>query len=162
MNAADISLTPSELAYAAWVGVSRNVEALRDQRQQTYGSTGDNAWTLHIEGAAGEMAAAKALDLFWNAPIGTYRRGGDIGAVQVRTRSQHSYELIVRPDDRPDDVFVLVTGRAPRYRVPGWITGREAMQPEWLHEHGDRPAAYFVPHAALHPLSTMTHDRAAA
>jgi hypothetical protein len=156
VTAIDAIINPVELAFAAYVGVSRNIQALRECKGDRLDTDISNAWTLHIEGAAGEMAAAKALGLYWDAPVGTYKHGGDIGALQVRTRSRHSYELIVRDGDRSEDIFVLVTGRAPRFRVHGWIAGGDAKRPEWLREYGGRPAAYFVPHDALQPLTALS------
>lgn len=149
----EVQLSAAELFLAACVGVQRHIQALREGRADRHGANADAGWSLHIEGAAGEMAFAKVAGLYWQAPVGTFRRGGDVGDVQVRTRSTHTYELIVRESDRPDDVFVLVTGRSPTFRVHGWIRARDAQRPEWLAGHGGRPPAYFVPQSALVPLN---------
>lgn len=151
----EVVLTPAELHLAAMVGAARQIQALRERRPDRHGADPAEGWMLHIEGAAGEMAAARALDRYWAAPIGTYRLGGDVGEVQVRTRARHEYGLIVRADDRNSDAFVLVTGRAPRFRVHGWMSGSEAKQERWLREHGGRPPAYFVPREALHELADL-------
>jgi hypothetical protein len=98
------------------------------------------------------MAYAKARQRYWGAPVNTYKEGGDVGDVQIRTRSRHSYELIVRKDDRDEDFFVLVTGRIPNFRVWGWIQAKHAKRPEWSQTHGNREAAFFVPHTALTPF----------
>lgn len=124
---------------------------MRDQRPDRHGYKGAG-WSEHIEGACGEAAVAKVLNRFWNGSVDTFATGGDVGDIQVRTRSSHDYELLVRPDDRDSDVFILVTGRAPTFRVIGYIWGRDAKRPEWLQTHGSRPAAYFVPHAFLTPI----------
>ncbi len=42
------------------VGALRQIESIRLRLQDQYGADPDNAWSIHIEGAAGEMAAAKA------------------------------------------------------------------------------------------------------
>jgi len=77
-----------------------------------------------VEGAAVEMAAAKALEHYWVPSVDTFKTGSDIGtSIQVRTRSRHSYDLIVRPDDRDEDHLVLVTGIAPRFHVRATILG---------------------------------------
>jgi hypothetical protein len=101
------------------------------------------------------MAAAKAMDRYWNGSVDTFQNGGDVGRLQVRTRRKQSYELIVRPHDRDADVFVLVVGVAPVFDVRGWMMGRDAKQPEWLMDHGGRPPAYFVPSDALHPIGEL-------
>ena len=114
----------------------------------------DRAWQIHIEGACGELAASKALGVQWPGSVDTFKSGDDVpGGWQIRTRSRMDYELIVRPDDPDDALFLLVLGVAPHYVVKGWITGREAKRKEWSRSYGDRPAAYFVPHDALTPLA---------
>jgi hypothetical protein len=146
-----------EVEMAAIVGVRRRVEAeFREGRRDLYAAPNEvepsSNWRTHIEGAIGELAFAKALGRYWNGSINTYRRGGDVGAVQVRTRSRHSYELNVRTHDRDEDYFVLLTGQAPRLCLRGWIRGADAKRSEWLKDHGGHGAAYFVPQAALHPF----------
>jgi|SRR6185312_15705097 len=157
----DVTLEWYELLAAATVGLHRQLSALRDARPDRHGYSGEDSWGVHIEGAAGEAAFAKCMDRYWGGPIDSFKVGGDVGAIQVRTRSRHSYELIVRPDDRDSDTFVLVTGRAPTFRVVGYISGADAKRPEFLRTHGDRPAAYFVPHSALTSLANSLRRHAA-
>jgi len=149
-----VTLAWYELYMAATVGVKRQLEALKDARPDRHGYEG-NGWNVHVEGAAGELAAAKALDRFWSGSINTFKSDGDVGAIQIRTRSKAYYELIVRSDDADNDRFVLVTGTAPHYNVVGWITGRDAKRDEWLQTYGNRPAAYFVPQRELHDLEAL-------
>lgn len=151
-----VALSWAELNQAALVGVRRQVQAIREGRKLTHGADGDHAWTYHIEGAAGEMAVAKVLGRYWSASVGTFKGDGDVGPVEVRTRSRHTYDLIVRGDDRDDAVFVLATGRAPNFVVRGWIRGGDAKQPAYLLDPGNRDApAWFVPHDQLHPIDTL-------
>lgn len=154
-----VTLDWSELELAAAVGLRRQISSMRDQREDKHGFSGPG-WTIHIEGACGELAVAKALGRYWNGSVDNFR-GPDIpdqevraafGRIQIRTRSNAYYDLIVRPDDADQDVFILVTGRAPEFEVHGWIRGREAKQEMWLRTYGDRPPAYFVPQAALRRL----------
>lgn len=149
--AVQVTLTPTESRAAILTGAERQIDALARGLRDRAG-TGDDTWTLHIEGAAGEMAAAKALGRYWQMPVATFKHGGDVGDLQIRTRSHHSFELIVRDDDRDTDVFLLVTGRIPRFQVHGWIRGGDAKRAEWRKQHGEREAAYFVPQNELRPL----------
>lgn len=144
----EVTLTWFEAARAAEVGVQRQIQALARNLPDAFGYEGDG-WAAHIEGAAGEMALAKAMNWYWGGTVNTFKHGGDVGNVQVRTRTRDHYELIVRDNDRDDDVFYLVTGTVPTFRVVGWILGKDAKRPEFSHMHGGRPAAYFVPHNAL-------------
>lgn len=152
----EVWLTPSEAHYAAMIGVARHIEALRANRPDRYGADEHDGWSLHIEGAAGELAAAKYLGVYWSAPVNTYSTGGDVGDLQVRTRSRHDYDLIIREKDRDEDRFILVTGKTPHFRLRGWLTGAEAKTPQYLKEYGGRSPAWFVPASALHPIEDLS------
>lgn len=144
-----VTLSESELMLGAQIGVQRQIEALLAGRPDRHGFNGADGWSVHVEGACGELAVAKVLDRYWAGTLNTFKSGGDVGALQVRTRSKAHYDLLIRSDDRDEDLFILVTGRAPTYTVVGYIRGAEGKKPEYLQTHGNRPAAYFVPQAAL-------------
>lgn len=149
---ATVTLTWFEVLHASMVGIRRQIEALKKNLPDAHGFNGDESWTVHIEGACGEMALAKHRNLYWNASVNTFKKGADVLLLHVRTRSKPEYELIVRRDDPDQDVFVLVTGRCPTYKIHGWIHGKEAKKTEWLKEHGGRPPAFFVPQSKLRPF----------
>jgi hypothetical protein len=136
-----------EVSRAALVGVSRNVEAMRKQCQNR--STVPDDWGIHILGALGECAFAKATNRYWNGSVNTFKRGGDVGRIQVRTRARHDHDLIVRPQDKSEDVFVLVTGGPSSFEIQGWCVGEEAKQDAFTANHGGYGEAYFVPAKSL-------------
>jgi hypothetical protein len=149
----NIKLTAHELMQAVTVGGMRQISALMNKLPDKHGFDGPG-WSEHIEGFCGELAVAKAINCYCSGSVNTFKVGGDLGEkIQVRTRSKHSYELIVRPGDRDDDVFVLVTGRSPDFVVRGWIAGRDAKRDDWKKTHGGRDEAFFVPQAALEPMA---------
>ena len=135
---------------ATEVGVRRQIASLRKGSPDKHGYEGEG-WNIHIEGACGEMAFAKAMNIYWDGSVNTYHHP-DVGGWQVRTRSRDGYELLVRENDADDTPFVHVTGRCPVYVIHGWILGREAKQSRWLKTYGDRPPAYFVPVSSLQLL----------
>ena len=153
-----IKLTHYELAMASEVGRQRQLTSMQEGRQPAHGYTG-TGWEEHIEGACGEIAVAKALGIYWNGSINTFKNP-DLGTnLQIRTRSQHNWDLIVRPTEPNNHHYILVTGTSSDpegFRIHGYITGSEAKQPQWLADHGSRPTAYFVPSTALHPLAQLT------
>jgi len=152
----EIQLSNTEFLNAINVGVFRQFSSLKKGLKDAHGANKDNGWDMHIEGACGEAAVAKALNIYWSGTVDTFKRGGDLGSfIQVRTRSKNYYELIVRKDDRDDDVFVLVTGKAPSFNVVGWILGKDAKNPEWIQTYGGREAAWFVPHEKLAHISSI-------
>jgi hypothetical protein len=151
-----VVLSRDDLVWAAEVGVARHLQALQEGRPDCYGFDGADSWSVHVEGACGELAFARATNREWDASVGRFRgMGGDVDTFQVRTRSKHYYELIIRPDADPADVYVLVTGTAPEYHVRGAARAGRVMRPEFLQTHGNRPAAYFVPHHELRSIKPL-------
>jgi hypothetical protein len=153
-QAVTVTLTWHEAAMASEVGRLRQLAAIRAGRPDRHGFSG-LGWDAHVEGACGELSVAKVLGRYWDGSVDTFKSPDLPGGVQVRTRSKHDWELLIRPCDPREAVYVLVTGRCPSYRVHGWIQGSEAMRQEWLANHAGRPPAYFIPQEALLPLTTL-------
>ena len=153
----EILLSWTEVALAAQVGLKRQLNAIKDGRKDQHGFKGDG-WETHIVGACGELAAAKAIGVYWTPTVDTFKSGGDIGKLQVRTRSLSWHELYIRPDDRVSDVFILVTGAIPSFTVRGWYPATQARRDEWWKDHGNRDFAWFVPQRELNPLKTIDRD----
>ena len=150
----EIRLSNAEMLQAAIVGTLRNIAAIKKALPDKHGAP-EIGWNLHIEGAAGELAVARALGRHWGGSINSFKSGDDVNGLQVRTRSNHDYELILRDDDADALRFVLVTGHAPNFTIRGWIMARAGKNPEWLQTHGGRPPAFFVPHRALHEIAEL-------
>ncbi len=156
----EVTLVAHELELACSVGMRRHLEACRSGRPNLYGlknATFHDGLAAHIDGACGEMAFAKARNLYWDGSVNTFQAGGDVGLVQVRTRRAMHYDLIVRDNARDEDWYVLVLGSlnlGPTFRVVGAIRAGDAKQPQWRRDHGGHGAAYFVPQAALRAFTT--------
>ena len=113
MTAPLVTLNWNECLLAHQIGGMRQIAAMKAGREDRYGFEGAG-WNLHIEGAGGELAVCKHKFWYWKASINTFKGEADIGDwIEVRTRSRHDYELIVRPDDNLDRLYVLVTGVMP-------------------------------------------------
>jgi len=152
----EVSLSKREIVMGAECGIMRNLTSLH--RPDSYGFSDEHGWNAHIEGACGEIAVAKLLGRYWSPSVNTFS-APDIGLnIQVRTRSRHDYELIVREKDEPEHAYVLVTGKAPAFIVRGYCLGSDARQKEWLQEHGGRPPAWFVPQASLWPWRDLRYS----
>lgn len=158
-----IELTEHEMRFAAQVGAERYLRSSLSDAKPAAGAT--RSWDIDINGAMAEMAAAKALGLYWGATVNNFD-GPDIGAkTQVRWTPRHNGRLILRQDDNPEHYFILVTGEPPHLTVQGWIIARDGMRGEFVTDAGvdDRPEAWFVPQWALRPLPSLgaRHERAA-
>lgn len=153
-----VTLNSYELAQAGTTGLLRNIAALK----RGYKNKNETAnWQNHVEGACGEVAVAKLLGKYWGGSVNTFKEGGDLDATgwEVRTRSSHHYDLIIRKDDADDRVFILVTGNAPNYQVHGWILAADGKQPKWLKDYGGHGDAYFVPKDALRGLGDLNEHK---
>ena len=119
---------------------------------------GDKALQVHLLGAAGEMAVASYLGLKEHLYAEREaRRGSDDlpGGIDVKTRSRHSYDLIIQKSENADKRFVLVTIQDHKTLIHGWCYGREALQERfWADPARGRPA-YFVGKEYLHPMETL-------
>lgn len=153
-----VELTTAEALAACSVAVLRHMESLGNRRADAHGLTGGDGLALHIAGAGGELAAAKALGVYGGLTVNGFK-DADLGQrIQVRTRSRSDYDLIVRDDDDDRSAFVLVVGVVPTFRVVGWMQGGDARRPEWRKNWGGRASAFFVPQSELRPIAELIGD----
>lgn len=118
---------------------------------------GDKALEIHLLGAAGEMAVASFMGLKHELYKESEARRGsdDLPGIDIKTRSKHSYDLIVQKNEDPRKKFVLVTIENQKTLIHGWCWGEEAMDERfWADPARGRPA-YFVPKEFLRPLGTL-------
>jgi hypothetical protein len=158
-----ITLSASELLLSSGVGARRHAANLLAGRPDRHGAP--QSWDVHIEGACGECAAAKALNVYWPASVDfRERQAGDLpGGVEVRTTSHAGGSLILHEQDPGDRRYVLVVGRAPVFDVVGFIVGSEGRQAKWWKDPSNAGRwAYFAPSGALYRMedwSTIRPDR---
>ena len=152
-----VTLTDYELAQAAMTGMLRQISAIKIGYNQDKMKPAGGFWQRHIEGACGEVAVAKAMGRYWGGSVNTFKTIGDLDSTgwEVRTRSDHDYDLIIRDDDDDERVFILVTGSAPEYLVRGWIKAADAKRGEWRKDYGGHGAAYFVPPECLREMGDL-------
>jgi hypothetical protein len=118
---------------------------------------GDKALEVHLLGAAGEMAVASFLGMkdFLYKETEAKRGSDDLSGIDVKTRSRHSYDLIVQKGEDSRKKFVLVTIEKQTTLLHGWCYGEEAMlDKHWADPARGRPA-YFVPKVALHSMESL-------
>jgi len=151
-----ITLTSYEVGSGVRVGGLRHYQSVLRGIPDKSQSGPEGGWSYDIEGALGEIAAAKALNLYWSGSVNSFG-ACDLSGIQVRTRSKAYYDLIVRPNDTENCIWVLVTGAAGTYDVAGWLRGSEAKQQQWFKTPNDRQPAYFIPQSALQPIQTLTY-----
>lgn len=118
---------------------------------------GQKALDVHLLGAAGEMAVASYLGLKHELYKETEARRGsdDLPGIDVKTRSKHSYDLIVQKKEDPSKKFVLVTIEDETTLIHGWCYGKEAMEERFWADPARGRAAYFVPQQYLRSIDTL-------
>jgi hypothetical protein len=145
-----VTLTLLEFDLAQHVSAQRNRDGIRARADSAKFGNAADTLAVHLRGALGEIAAAKALGRYWTGAGTDFHRDQDVGQFQVRVTDRDSGCLIVRPNEGHDnDPWILVTGSFPNYIVRGWLYGHEARQPEFLQAPNGRPPAYFVPQDRL-------------
>jgi len=152
----EVKLNRWELSRAAMTGIFWAIESLFAGHTPRVPFKSGEFWTGNIEGACGETAYCKAINVYWPGHVNVFTQKADVGKDwEVRTRSSHDYDLLVRPRDSDNKRYILVTGSAypkPIYRVWGWLWGHEAKQEKYKEDYGGRGAAYFVPSGELTPI----------
>ena len=155
-----IRSSKTEMMVAAYIGCGRNVQCLFGGWKPGAGLGTDDTWTPNVEGAAGEMAVAKALNLYWLPLIGDYQ-STDVGPYEVRTNMSRKHtDLNLRPKDfdrgGDDKIYISVLSFAPEFEILGWIYGRDGKQPQWFRRGTPgRPPSWWVPATALHDIETL-------
>jgi hypothetical protein len=151
--------TPEERRLAMEEGIRRQaVNEAKGLRGRNNGPRfGDKALEVHLLGAAGEMAVASYMGLKEHLYAEKEARRGsdDLPGMDIKTRSKHSYDLIVQKREEPQKRFVLVTIQDQKTLLHGWCYGHEAMQERfWADPARGRPA-YFVGKEHLRSMETL-------
>ena len=155
----EFTFSPEERRQAMEEGMRRQaVNEARGLRGRNNGPRfGDKALQVHLLGAAGEMAVASYLGMKEHLYAEREARRGsdDLPGIDVKTRSRHSYDLIVQKREDPQKRFVLVTICEQQTLIWGWCYGRQAMQERYWSDPARGRPAFFVPKERLHPIDTL-------
>ena len=146
-----IKLTEAEMTMAALAGVQRGVFAIYNEVKPRYGAGNGESWQKNIEGAMGEFACSKVMNMFWSGKgeIGQIDIGNDSRGCEVRTTKYNDGKLMLHPDDDDDKVFALMTGSYGLYTYRGWILAKDGKQQEFVDELQPGRPAFCVPQSAL-------------
>lgn len=121
----EITLTKPQFWAGIKEGVRRRVNNIERGSTHHNNSPALEGWNMDIEGACGELAFALACGLPWT---GQRSERYDVEPFQVRTTKYPRGRLLLyegEPSKYPDDLFVLVVGEAPEFRIVGYCKGSE-------------------------------------
>lgn len=154
-NIVEVTLTMPEVMLGAAVGTMRQVGNLKHGLRHRYGTDNADSWTKHIEGACAEMALAKYLGLFWSGNVNDHE-AADVAGYQVRQTAYPNGRLMLHPDDKDGEIFVLATGTAPKFTLRGWLAAKDGKLTQyWCDPTGMNKPAFFVPQNLLHGMTTL-------
>jgi hypothetical protein len=137
----DVTINAVEMYIASQVGTMRYI-ASRQKNFQDRGIAND--WDGDCNGAIGELAVAKSLRIYWNPTLNSGKKP-DVSGYQVRATTRKNGCLIIRPNDKLEEVYILATFKFPIVRLCGWMWLSEAkIQKFHRPEDNMGPEAYWV------------------
>lgn len=149
-----VTLNKFAFEHCILAGQHRQEESIKKGLKDAYGFDGKNGVQMHILGVCGEYAVAEYFNLPYDFHVNKFKEGSDVGPFQVRTRSREDYDLLIRPNDDSNKIFILVTGTVgttpPTMKIWGWLPASEAKQQKFKQTYGGRTPAYFVPKHELY------------
>jgi len=154
-----IELTPTEFLQAALIGMLRLLKNKLRGRFNSYGSENNpDRWGDHIEGACGEMAVAKFFNVFWSGNMDDFL-AVDVNIerflIEVRTVDVEKKRLRLHPKDDDNRVCILVMGKAPKFKIKGWILAKDGKQDKYWEDPGTGRPAFFVPQSELKSIEEL-------
>jgi hypothetical protein len=100
---------------------------------------------IDLNGVGGELAVAKALNVYPDLSLSPRAGGSDLVSkgkrIDVKTTHYPAGRLLAVTDKNPDDcdIFILVTGRMPEYEIKGWCYSAELINPDAIGDLGHGP-----------------------
>jgi hypothetical protein len=118
---------------------------------------GVTAERMHQLGAAAEVAVAAYLGaeeyLFLDeSPV---RGSCDLPGIDVKCRSNHTYDLLVQLDDDLNKTYVLVTIQDKKTYIHGFIPGIEVPAVAAIKEFVPKRPCYAVPQSSLRSMDLL-------
>lgn len=152
MPAVTIELAWYEVMNAGQAANFRMTEVIFKGMGETHGSQKHDDFQRHMNGALGEIAVAKFLNVYWKGKgdcFGIDIGGGDREPHEVRATQRDDGCLILHPNDRDNCTFWLVTGMRNVWTIQGWLVAVNGKQDRYWRDPGTGRPAYFVPQDRL-------------
>ena len=153
-----VTLSWAEMQVAHLIGGQRTIMNMRKKLPGRYGAPEkEGSEELNLIGTRGEMAVAKALNLYWSGTVGDYGAADVGGCVEVRAITKSFHSLILHPQDKDDFPFVLADlSDQPKVRLAGWIYGKDGKQEKfWSDPSGKNRSAFFIDQSNLRKMEEL-------
>jgi hypothetical protein len=110
----------------------------------------------YAESIGSEIVVARYFGLDYDIEKSNGKRNADVGkGLEIKWTSYINGSLIVYPNDRVDDVAVLVVGRSPEYYIVGWLPVKQAMQKQFKNSQQD---SWWVNQDSLNPIGDLVRS----
>jgi hypothetical protein len=143
----------SALSTAIQIGVMNHYAGAEDKD----GLPSNRRWDTTIEGFCGEAAFAKYLNVWWAGNVGNFNAIDVAGKYQIKTTKTD--DLIIRDRDinrnGNDCIYICLKGKAPEYRIMGWIHGDHVMLFPVTDKYNNNRPARFIHYMYLQPISLL-------
>ena len=109
-------------------------------------------------GVASEVAAAKALGIFYNGNLHTPLEKGDLASnIEVRATKHRDGYLTLRKGDLDTSKFILVIANdeLTEFRIAGWILGILGKKEQYYRLQGSTIETFNVPQSKLQPIEEL-------
>jgi hypothetical protein len=114
----------------------------------------------YAESLAAELMVARYFGLDFDISASKGKRQADVGkGIEVRWTSYMGGNLIVYPNDRDDDVAVLVVGKSPTYYIAGWLPVSFAKRKRFKNP---RQESWWVDQGNLNPIENLVRSEYAS
>lgn len=153
-----ITLSWAEMQIAYMIAGQRRIMNMKKKLPGKYGAPEtEGSEELDLVAARGEMAVAKALNLYWTGTVGDYGAVDVGGLVEVRSRTKNWHSLILHPDDKDELPFVLAdVSNPPQVRLAGWVYAKDGKQEKfWSDPSGKNRPAYFIEQKHLRSMDEL-------
>lgn len=156
----DIVLTVEQVSLAVETGRARS--AMQRSTGRRDGKVIASGVDADEQGCLAELAVATALGMPWdgkffqNEEWEQWRTSGhDVGPLEIRSTKHRTGRLILHDDDRDDSPFVLVLADSPRFKLAGWVYGRDGKKESNWEDVGYGRPCYYVKQSRLKPMQEL-------
>ena len=154
-----VILTDTEVRICRWLAAQRFAAARKAGVLDAQMGPQSSEQT-DLDGIAGEFAFCKVANVWPDMTIGA-RRGGhdaflDGMSVDVKTTRCPTGHLLatIKKSTTASDVYVLVIGTVPEFRIAGWASAAQLLHPENIADFG-HGSSYALSQRQLQPISTL-------
>jgi len=159
-NGVTVTLTAEQVDLAYDVAKRRN--GIHRANNRADGNVNGQSLAVDIDGAMAELAVCVAYNKPWeNAFVSLERWDNerrmlhDVAHLEVKSTRHPNGCLLVQKQFSDEPPYVLViTARAPEFRLAGWLYGWEVKQAKFWRTDVPRPC-YMAPQNALRPMDTL-------